>query len=69
MGVVVPPARDIIEGAWWPQQDFKFGAQYTGYKRFNGQGTNYDDAGRKASANNSILRYSSLYVLRKRCTH
>jgi hypothetical protein len=32
----------------------KFGAQYTGYTRFNGQGTNYDGSGRKASANNSI---------------
>jgi len=44
----------ILEGSWWPQQNFKFGAQYTGYTRFNGQGTNYDGAGRKASANNSI---------------
>lgn len=44
----------IVEGSWWPRQNFKFGAQYTGYTRFNGQGTNYDGAGRKASANNSI---------------
>lgn len=44
----------IIEGSWWPQQNFKFGVQYTGYTRFNGQGTNYDGAGRNASANNSV---------------
>ena len=44
----------ILDASWWPQQNIKFGAQYTGYTRFNGMGTNYDGAGRKASANNSI---------------
>ena len=44
----------IAEVDWWPQQNFKLGAQYTGYTRFNGAGTNYDGAGRKASANNAI---------------
>lgn len=43
----------IVDVAWWPQQNLKLGAQYTGYTRFNGAGTNYDGAGRKASANNS----------------
>ena len=44
----------ITEVDWWPQQNFKLGAQYTGYTRFNGAGTNYDGSGRRASANNSI---------------
>jgi hypothetical protein len=43
----------ILDVSWWPQQNFKLAAQYTGYTRFDGVGTNYDGAGRKASANNS----------------
>ena len=45
----------IVEGDWWPQQNFKLGLQYAGYTRFNGMGTNYDGAGRKASANNAVF--------------
>jgi len=44
----------ITEVNWWPQQNIKFGVQYTGYTRFNGAGTNYDGSGRNASSNNSI---------------
>jgi hypothetical protein len=43
----------ILNLSWWPQQNIELTAQYTGYTRFNGAGTNYDGAGRKASANNS----------------
>jgi hypothetical protein len=43
-----------LDASWWPQQNFKLGAEYTGYTRFNGMGTNYDGAGRKASWNNSV---------------
>jgi hypothetical protein len=44
----------ITEVNWWPQQNIKFGVQYTGYTRFNGAGTNYDRSGRNASYNNSL---------------
>jgi hypothetical protein len=44
----------ILNVAWWPQQNIGLTAQYTGYTRFNGTGTNYDAAGRNASGNNSI---------------
>jgi hypothetical protein len=44
----------ILNVAWWPQQNIGLTAQYTGYTRFNGGGTNYDAAGRNASGNNSI---------------
>jgi hypothetical protein len=40
--------------SWWPQQNIDLGFQYTAYARFNGAGTNYDAAGRNASANNSV---------------
>jgi hypothetical protein len=43
----------IANVSWWPQQNIELAAQYTGYTRFNGAGTNYDGFGRKASANNS----------------
>jgi hypothetical protein len=43
----------ILNLSWWPQQNIELSAQYTGYTRFNGAGTNYDGAGRNASANNS----------------
>ena len=47
----------ILNLSWWPQQNIKLSAQYTGYTRFNGSGTNYDGAGRKANANNSIFLF------------
>jgi hypothetical protein len=44
----------ILNLSWWPQQNIDLAAQYTGYTRFNGAGTNYDGAGRNAGGNNSI---------------
>jgi len=44
----------ILNIAWWPQQNVGLTAQYTGYTRFNGGATNYDQAGRNADGNNSI---------------
>ena len=43
----------IAEINWWPQQNIKLGAQYTGFTRFNGAKNNYDGSGRGASANNA----------------
>ena len=44
----------ILNVNWWPQQNIGLTAQYTGYTRFNGGSTNYDQAGRNATGNNSI---------------
>jgi len=44
----------IVNFSYWPWQNLQLAAQYTGYTRFNGAGTNYDGAGRNASANNTI---------------
>jgi hypothetical protein len=44
----------ILNASWWPVQNIGLTAQYTGYTRFNGGPTNYDQAGRDASGNNSI---------------
>ena len=44
----------ILNVAWWPEQNIGLTAQYTGYTRFNGAATNYDQAGRNANGNNSI---------------
>jgi hypothetical protein len=44
----------ILNASWWPAQNIGLTAQYTGYTRFNGGSTNYDQAGREASGNNSI---------------
>jgi len=43
----------LLNASWWPQQNIDLAVQYTDYLRFNGAGTNYDGAGRSASANNS----------------
>jgi hypothetical protein len=43
----------LLNLGWWPQQNIGLTFQYTGYLKFNGAGTNYDGAGRNASANNS----------------
>ena len=40
--------------SYWPQQNVNLALQYTGYQRFNGAKTNYDGAGRDASANNTV---------------
>jgi hypothetical protein len=44
----------ILNLSWWPQQNIGLTAQYTGYTRFNGGSTNYDQNGRNANGNNSI---------------
>ena len=44
----------IANVSFWPWQNLQLAAQYTGYTRFNGGSTNYDAAGRNASANNTI---------------
>lgn len=43
----------IFQIAYWPWQNIDFTAQYIGFLKFNGAGTNYDGAGRGASDNNS----------------
>jgi hypothetical protein len=45
----------ILNVSWWPQQNVDLALQYTGYFRFNGGQTNYDGAGRNATANNTIF--------------
>jgi hypothetical protein len=45
----------ILNVSWWPIQNLDLAAQYTGYLKFNGSGTNYDGANRNAGANNSIF--------------
>jgi hypothetical protein len=45
----------ILNVSWWPQQNVDLAVQYTGYLRFNGGQTNYDGAGRNATANNTIF--------------
>jgi hypothetical protein len=44
----------IANFSYWPWQNLQLGTQYTGYTRFNGGSTNYDGAGRNASANNTV---------------
>jgi hypothetical protein len=43
----------LLNLSWWPQQNVDLAVQYTDYLKFNGGTTNYDGAGRSASANNS----------------
>ncbi len=43
----------LLNVGWWPVQNIGLTFQYTGYLKFNGGSTNYDGAGRNASANNS----------------
>ncbi|HSZ64457.1 MAG TPA: hypothetical protein VK828_21840 [Terriglobales bacterium] len=44
----------IANFSYWPWQNLQLAAQYTAYTRFNGAATNYDGAGRSASANNTV---------------
>jgi hypothetical protein len=44
----------IANFSYWAFQNLQLAAQYTGYSRFNGAGTNYDGAGRNAGSNNTI---------------
>ena len=45
----------LLNLSWWPEQNIDLSVQYTGYLRFNGAQLNYDGAGRKAGANNTVL--------------
>ena len=45
----------ILNASYWPQQNVNLSLTYTGYLRFNGAKTNYDGAGRDASANNTVF--------------
>jgi hypothetical protein len=44
----------ILEVNYLPWLNTKLQAQYTGYQKFNGLGTNYDGSGRNASNNNTM---------------
>jgi len=44
----------MAEANYLPWLNMKFSVQYTGYTKFNGGSTNYDGAGRAASANNTL---------------
>jgi hypothetical protein len=44
----------IVELNWLPLPKYRFVAQYTGYTKFNGAGTNYDGYGRNAHDNNAF---------------
>jgi hypothetical protein len=44
----------IANISWWPVQNIGLTLQYTGYRRFNGAGTNYDGAGRNAESNSTV---------------
>lgn len=44
----------IANFSYWPWQNLQLSAQYTGYTKFNGGGTNYDGAGRNANGNNTV---------------
>lgn len=44
----------IANFSYWPVQNIQLAAQYTGYAKFNGLGSNYDGEGRNASDNNSL---------------
>jgi len=43
----------LLNLSYWPQQNIDLAVQYTGYMKFNGGRSNYDGAGRNASANDS----------------
>jgi hypothetical protein len=47
----------LLNFTYWPVQNVRLAAQYTGYTEFNGAGTNYDGSGRNASDNNSVYLY------------
>lgn len=50
-----PKSSGVIANlSWWPMQNLDLAAQYNAYTRFNGANTNYDGAGRDASANNTL---------------
>jgi hypothetical protein len=50
-----PRSNGVIANvSWWPVQNIGLTFQYTAYTRFNGAATNYDQAGRNASSNNTL---------------
>jgi hypothetical protein len=49
----------VFNASWWPAMNINILAQYTGYTTFNGASTNYDGAGRHASANNALYLAAS----------
>ena len=49
----------VFNFSWWPAMNVHALLQYTGYTKFNGASSNYDGAGRNASANNSIYLAAS----------
>ncbi len=44
----------IVNLSWWPIQNLQLAAQYSGYPKFNGGGTNYDGSGRDARQNDTL---------------
>jgi hypothetical protein len=44
--------------SWWPWLNMKLGLQYVHYNRFNGAISNYDGAGRNASANDTLFAFT-----------
>jgi hypothetical protein len=56
-----PDSRGVIgELSYMPWLNTRLGAQYVAYNRFNGAATNYDGAGRNASANNTLFLFAWL---------
>ena len=56
-----PDSRGVIgELSYMPWLNTRLGAQYVAYNRFNGAATNYDGAGRNASANNTLYLFAWL---------
>jgi hypothetical protein len=50
-----PRSNGVVANvSWWPVQNIGLTLQYTAYTRFNGAATNYDQAGRNASSNNTL---------------
>lgn len=47
----------IAQVGYWPAQNLEIGAQYRGFTRYNGASSNYDGAGRSASANNTLYLF------------
>jgi hypothetical protein len=50
----------LFNFTYWPVQNVRLAAQYTGYTRFNGAPFNYDGSGRNAADNNSLYLYLGL---------
>jgi hypothetical protein len=44
--------------SFWPWLNVKLGLQFVHYNKFNGASTNYDGAGRNASANDTLFAFT-----------